>query len=295
MKLLPGVTTRLLLLAFLAPSFVLAQEPEDGIGMEGHMRNGSLVFETAVVDGPRPGGPAVVGQPYSAVQVSEHSETLADGTKIYRKWETARLYRDAQGRTRAERFTWAGALPVHTVEPGRRIARISDPVAGYVYVLDLRRHIAHRLKILTESEFAQRIQNEEKVEVPVEAQPSAPDQGLSPSSHAPEVKQEKPGKNVSAGGQLAVTRMTITTPKGLEGNDRPLVRVCENQFSEELKSTILSKCSDPRAGDNITRLENLERTEPDPALFQVPADFTVVDEVDQFRIDLGVAEMPTAP
>ena len=100
---------------------------------------------------------------------------------------------------------------------------------------------------------------------------------------------------MSEGDEVTVTRMTTTTPKGLVGNDRPLVGVCENQFSEELKSTILSKCSDARAGDNITRLENLERTDPDPALFQVPADFTVVDEVDQFRIDLGVAEMPKAP
>ena len=271
MKLLTGATARLFLLAFLAPGFVLAQEQEDGIGMEGHMRNGSLVFETAFVDGPRSGDPVVVGRPYSAVQVSEHSETLADGTKIYRKWETSRLYRDAQGRTRTDRFTWAGALPVHTVEPGRRIARISDPVAGYVYVLDLRRHIAHRLKILTEAEFAERIRNEEIVEAATEAQQSAPSPGSSPSSPSTEVKQ-KPRRNVNEGGEVTITQMTMTTPKGLNGNDRPLVRTCENQYSEELNSTTLSKCSDSQAGDNVTRLENVERTDPDPALFQVPAD-----------------------
>jgi hypothetical protein len=288
MNSLAGVIARLFLFTFLVPGIVCAQEQDDGIGMEGHMRNGSLVFETAFVDGPRTGDPVIVGQPYSAVRVSEHSETLADGTKIHSKWESARLYRDAQGRTRTERFTWAGALPVHTVEPGRRIARLSDPVAGYVYVLDLRRHIAHRLKILTEAEFAERIRHEEIEE---EAQPVAADPRISPSSPSPEVKQRL-GKNSSEGGEVAVMKTTITTPRGLEGNDRPLVLACENQYSEELKSTILSKCSDPRAGDNTTRLEVLERTDPDPALFQVPTDYTVVDEVDQFRIDLGIADAP---
>jgi hypothetical protein len=292
MNSLAGVSAWLFIFTFLVPGIVLAQEQDDGIGMEGHMRNGSLVFETAFVDGPRSGDPVIVGQPYSAVQVSEHSETLADGTKIHSKWESARLYRDAQGRTRAERFTWAGALPVHTVEPGRRIARISDPVTGYVYVLDLRRHIAHRLKILTGEEFAERIRNEENVEATADAQQAAPDPRLGASSPGPEVKQRKLAKNLFEGGELAVRQMTITTPKGLEGNDRPLVLACENQYSEELKSTILSKCSGPRAGDNITRLEILERTDPDPALFQVPTDYTVVDEVDQFRIDLVIADAP---
>ena len=92
------------------------------------------------------------------------------------------------------------------------------------------------------------------------------------------------------GVEVAVRKITMTTPTGLDGNDQPLVRVCENQYSEELKLTILSKCSDPRAGDTVTRLENLERTDPDPALFQVPPDYTVVEEKDQFRIDLGAAE-----
>jgi hypothetical protein len=54
--------------------------------------------------------------------------------------------------------------------------------------------------------------------------------------------------------------------------------------------THINKCSDPQAGDNVTGLEKVERTDPDPALFEVPADYTVVDEVDRFRIDLGIDE-----
>jgi hypothetical protein len=57
-----------------------------------------------------------------------------------------------------------------------------------------------------------------------------------------------------------------------------------------MKLTILSKCSDPRTGETITRLEKLDRGEPDPTLFQVPADYTVVEETDQFRIKMGTPE-----
>jgi hypothetical protein len=288
MNLLSEDRTELLLIVFLGCCVAIAQQ-DDGIAMEGHMHNGSLVFETAVVDGPRAEGSLVVGQPYSAVQVSEHTQALANGTTIHQRWETSRLYRDSQGRTRTEQYVVAGALPVHTVEPGRRMVRICDPVGGYSYVLDTKRHIAHRLKILTMAEASNRAQSPESVDATRLARRAPANPALNSAQH-PETKQEALGKEVADGVEVAVRKITMTTPTGLDGNDQPLVRVCENQYSEELKLTILSKCSDPRAGDTVTRLENLDRADPDPALFQVPPDYTVVEEKDQFRIDLGAAE-----
>ena len=35
------------------------------------------------------------------------------------------------------------------------------------------------------------------------------------------------------------------------------------------------KASDPRFGTRVTQLTNITRSEPDPALFQVPSDYTV--------------------
>jgi hypothetical protein len=161
-----------------------------------------------------------------------------------------------------------------------------------VYVLDTMKHIAYRLKILTELEASKRARSAETVDATRPAQRVAANPDVKASPQRPEIKQETLGKNVTDGVEVAVRQVIMTTPEGLDGNDRPLTRVCENQYSEELKLTILSKCSDPRAGDSVTRLENLERTDPDPALFQVPADYTVVDEKDQFRIDLGTPETP---
>ena len=48
---------------------------------------------------------------------------------------------------------------------------------------------------------------------------------------------------------------------------------------------MLSKCTDPRSGSSTLRIQNLERSEPDPALFQVPADYTIVEETGRFTVD----------
>ena len=72
--------------------------------------------------------------------------------------------------------------------------------------------------------------------------------------------------------------MTRTFPVGAAGNDRPIVSVSESWFSPDLKMTVLSKHSDPRTGEQITRMQNINRSEPDPALFRAPADYQLVDE-----------------
>jgi hypothetical protein len=70
----------------------------------------------------------------------------------------------------------------------------------------------------------------------------------------------------------------MTFPVGSMGNDRPLVRVMESWISPGLKITVLLKNSDPRMGESATLLQNINRSEPDPALFGVPADYQIADE-----------------
>ena len=48
-------------------------------------------------------------------------------------------------------------------------------------------------------------------------------------------------------------------------------------MSPELKTVVLSKNSDPRNGNSTTRLTNITRSEPDSSLFQIPADYEVID------------------
>jgi hypothetical protein len=55
-------------------------------------------------------------------------------------------------------------------------------------------------------------------------------------------------------------------------------------MSPELKIVVLRKTSDPRSGEDMLKTTNLNRAEPDAALFQPPPDYTIVDETGPFTI-----------
>jgi hypothetical protein len=74
------------------------------------------------------------------------------------------------------------------------------------------------------------------------------------------------------------TRTTTTIPAGAIGNERPIDIVYEKWYSKELQLIVYSKHSDPRYGDQTYRLTNISRSEPDPGLFAVPAEYKVLAE-----------------
>jgi hypothetical protein len=41
----------------------------------------------------------------------------------------------------------------------------------------------------------------------------------------------------------------------------------------------MRKTTDPRVGETVYRLTNIQRSEPDQSLFQIPVDYSVRDEV----------------
>ena len=73
------------------------------------------------------------------------------------------------------------------------------------------------------------------------------------------------------------TRWTHTTPANAIGNAQPLVSIREVWHSAELNTELVVKSSDPQNGETTRKLVNIQRGEPDPALFQVPADYTITD------------------
>jgi hypothetical protein len=94
-----------------------------------------------------------------------------------------------------------------------------------------------------------------------------------------EANQESLGTQSIEGVMAEGTRVTLTIPAGKIGNDRPIVTVNERWYSPELQTVVLTKNSDPRMGETTYRLTNINRSEPDPSLFQVPADYTVDEGV----------------
>ena len=70
----------------------------------------------------------------------------------------------------------------------------------------------------------------------------------------------------------------MTIPKGQIGNDRDIKVVTERWVSSDLQILIKSTNTDPRFGNTIYQITGLAEREPNPALFQIPGDFNVIQE-----------------
>jgi hypothetical protein len=86
------------------------------------------------------------------------------------------------------------------------------------------------------------------------------------------------GGKTFAGVYAEGTKLTITYPVGYFGNDRPILNVRETWTSPELKIIVYTTDDDPRTGSRTTELTNIDRAEPDPAIFQVPEGYTIKDQ-----------------
>src|SRR5437016_12346339 len=74
------------------------------------------------------GGKVVTGAPFSAIAVSEATQTLGDGNRISRKTQT-NLFRDSQGRFRKE-VTLPAIGPLATSGQSKSFVMINDTVAN---------------------------------------------------------------------------------------------------------------------------------------------------------------------
>jgi hypothetical protein len=157
------------------------------------------------------------------------------------------------------------------------VTEIRDPVEGIYFILDQQNKIAHRFATPSAPAVT-------RPTVIPQAHVETLSQKTVKDSARPEWTYENLGSQMMEGVMVEGHRATTTWPVGTQGNDRPIVTTGESWISEELKTEVLTKNSDPRFGDNTFKLTNLERTEPDPALFQVPSDYTIVDEKGPFRM-----------
>jgi hypothetical protein len=90
-----------------------------------------------------------------------------------------------------------------------------------------------------------------------------------------ESRTEQLGTQTVEGIDAEGIRYIYTIPAGAIGNERPIEIVRERWYSPELQMVILMKHADPRYGESIQRLTNIDRSEPDALLFQVPDGYEV--------------------
>jgi hypothetical protein len=242
-------------------------------GQESITQTHVLVSGTSTVVatlGPGPGSPfQTPGPPYSADRETETVQTLADGTHITTK-NRSRIYRDSQGRTRTDVYLPA-TIQAREGSQGPSMINIFDPVEGVQYSLNPRTRTAMR------NRFPHPINAPPIAPKPPVNVPPPPPPQPRPKELMPQSRPEDLGMEMIEGVWTHHTKTTTTIPVNAEGNDRPMVRVFENWFSEELKVTVLGKRSDPRGGETTERLTNIDRSEPDPSLFVPPADYTITE------------------
>jgi hypothetical protein len=73
------------------------------------------------------------------------------------------------------------------------------------------------------------------------------------------------------------TRETRTVDAGVEGNSQPLRITEECWYSPDLEVNLSVTRKDPREGTVVIHVVDLSRSDPDPSLFQIPANFLVED------------------
>jgi len=216
----------------------------------------------------------VTGAPYSAQAVTETTQVLSDGNRIVRK-TTSSIARDSMGRTRREQnLDFVG--PWATAGKPSTLVLISDPVAGSAYALNSDSHTAIKTPIGADMEGRLKIASRAKLD----AERNGPGPVVISTMTAPQTaaKSESLGTQTIGGIQAEGKRITETIPAGKIGNDRDINIVSETWYSPELQTTVMSKNSDPRSGEVVYTLTNINRSEPDPALFQVPADYKIREE-----------------
>ena len=200
--------------------------------------------------------------PLTAVAEIESTQTLDDGSTVSKK-TIDNIARDSQGRIHNERREmvaedFQGVPPLmsgHIYDPTTRLNTFMDPAT----------HLARQ------SVFSSPAQNAAQVRdgaVPVSSR-NVQVQDLGTQSM----------EDVVVRGHL--TMHTISAKAS--GTGKPVTVTDEIWYSEELHLNMLVKHDDPRTGQQTVTVTHVNRSEPPAEMFQVPADYKVVDETPEQR------------
>jgi len=241
----------------------------------------------------------VKGVPFCAAVTTEHTQSFADGNRIHTV-DSSSLCRDRAGRTRSE--TNLNLLAGNLGASSPRLVTIIDPVAGIRYMLDAENKVAHKMTLDPPGSFSTSAGDSNSSakgdRVFFSHNPGGPESSgasanvvfrkAGQSTSEPAESKENLGEQTINGIRARGTRMTTTIPSGKEGNDRAINVTSERWYSSELKATIMTKHDDPWAGELKTEFTSVDTSDPDPSLFVVPGDYTILDDKSgPFRIQMA--------
>ena len=235
--------------------------------------------------GPVAHGTNSPGVPFSADVLTEYDRPLRNGDRIHREIH-GKLIRDSAGRTRRET-----ELGMWLPPSAKREHILSvDPVAQLIINIDPQNKTA---SVIHSQAMPGTAGEPPGGAVLLPTPPSTvavfppPTADASKNTSVPSSREggRSPLTNNAAlgtkmmdGVEVVGMRIQRTIETGSMGNAEPVVSCTETWFSPELGTMMETKTDDPQSGTSRMRLVSVERNEPDPALFQIPAGYTVQDE-----------------
>jgi len=241
--------------------------------------------------------PGVQNLPYTVTKKSTSLQKLADGTSLTRSSTTTEA-RDSQGRTLIENVSDQPNNPHHItsyilddpaarthcmwMSPGKEATCMHIPGARGGTSAPLRpaqpsgASNSNRPAIVSSMGSGSGVVIGSTGSFVTAEVSGGPATGADPERRPSMQRENLPPKTVN-GIYAEGVRITQTYPIGYFGNDRPIVVVNETWTSTDLKIVVLTTSDDPRTGIRTTEVTNVDRSEPDPALFQVPEGYTIRD------------------
>lgn len=258
MRTLPGI----LLLSALVPALCAQQtpptfaRPQDGGAATVTMRDGgvSQTLQSIYI-------PPLLNAPFTAIVHTQWIRPLPEGG-TYTSVNQRRIARDSRGRIYEER--WLLVPKDSDLRSQMNVIQIADPATHILYNCFMLQQ-PHRCNVLRFLDSSTAIYKPDTV-------PAGPlPNGKGYSTH------EDLGQQTLAGIETTGTRDTTVINAGVWGNDRPYSVTREFWFAEKLGINLSSQLSNPMAGKQIFTLTDVSLSEPDPALFEIPDGFEVVD------------------
>jgi len=205
--------------------------------------------------------------PFSGDVVCETTQTQADGNRIVNR-TNALFYRDGQGRVRRET-----TLKIKDAGTGEdreyKSIQVSDPSGKQNFSLDPQKRTAQK--------YPPPVGATSRAGAVVMGNLCGPGGINLPALFGarPETKKESLGSLVIDGRAVEGTRITYPITARMVENERSIEITQERWYSSELQLDLLLKTVDPRHGETTQQITNIKLGEPDPALFEIPPDYTV--------------------